>query len=328
MKWLLPVVVLAAVCSTSAHGQGSAAAPDTEAASGDHPVRVEVVLPQDEITLGQRFEVLVRAQGPAGTVFSFPVEPGDDKVQLKALTGGTPPTDGVQRYSATVFVYGTARLPPVTVSYRLPSGRTGETSTEETVIHIASLLSAKENERVPIDIRGPISVMPGVLATVALAVLALGATVAAFVLIRRGRRAFAPVVPEVPPVEPDVQALTALNRLHDSGLLDAGKVREFYIALTEIAKRYLERRLEAPVLEMTSAETVAFLRDHPLCGEHITLMRELMGAADLVKFACDSGEQIAAERQLDAVRQLVKRVEERLRPAAPSPAPNGQEIRR
>jgi hypothetical protein len=123
----------------------------------------------------------------------------------------------------------------------------------------------------------------------------------------------------VPTTPPDVEALRALDELAAARLLDAGEYRPFYIRLTVVAKRYLERRLEAPVLEMTTSETVAFLRDHAHGGELLPVVRDLAQAADQIKFARGAGMAQAAEGHLAAVRNLVPALEARLRPAEPEP---------
>ncbi len=92
-----------------------------------------------------------------------------------------------------------------------------------------------------------------------------------------------------------------------------------------MAKRYLERRLEAPVLEMTTAETVAFLRNHAHgrrapCRSCETCPRP----ADQIKFARGAGLTEAAEGHLAAVRALVPALEARLRPSAPEPSEEGR----
>ena len=112
----------------------------------------------------------------------------------------------------------------------------------------------------------------------------------------------------------DVLAERPLERLVRAGHFGRGDGRGFYIALTAIAKRYLERRLEAPIAEMTTAEMLAYLRDSPHGSELHAAMRDLAPAADEVKFA--KGEAISEEgdRHLLAVRQLVERLETRLRP--------------
>ena len=52
-----------------------------------------------------------------------------------------------------------------------------------------------------------------------------------------------------------------MDRLARADHFARGDGRGYYIALSAIAKRYLERRLGAPVVEMTTAEMLAFLRE-------------------------------------------------------------------
>ncbi len=108
------------------------------------------------------------------------------------------------------------------------------------------------------------------------------------------------------------------------GSWSEGEYRAFYIELTAVAKRYLERRLEAPVLEMTTAETVAFLRDHAHGGDLLPVVRDLAVAADQIKFARGAGMLQAGEGHLAAVRALVPALESRLRPAEPEGAEGGR----
>jgi len=122
----------------------------------------------------------------------------------------------------------------------------------------------------------------------------------------------------LPELAADVEALGALEALAREGLPARGELRPFYIRLSVIAKRYLERRLGASVLEMTSAETFAFLRGHPHGGELLPVVRDLAEAADRIKFAKGRGLVPEAERHLASVRALVPALEARLRPAPPA----------
>ena len=155
----------------------------------------------------------------------------------------------------------------------------------------------------------------------ALAVVLVAALVAG--LVRRRRRAEVPATVAVPELPADAEALQSLAALAGSGLLARGEYRPFYIRLTVVAKRYLERRLGAPVLEMTTAETLAFLRGHRHAGDLLGVVRDLAEAADRIKFAKGQGLAEEAERHLAAVRELVPALEAKLRPA-PSAGTEGK----
>ena len=208
--------------------------------------------------------------------------------------------------------------------YRLADGTEGEASSGAVPLKVVSLLPKDPQAQKLADVRGPAPVSIGRAFWVALGVaLVLVAALVAW-LVRRRRRKEAPLAVAVPELPPDAEALRALDALAAAGLLPRGEYRSFYIRLAAVAKRYLERRPGAPVLEMTTAETLAFLRGHAHGGELLPVMRDVAEAADRIKFAKGQGLSQEAERHLAAVRALVPALEARLRPAPAEPAGEGK----
>ena len=282
------------------------------ATAAAQPVTLTARATSTEVSVGQRFVVTVEASGPAGTTWTFPAEPGDENVALRPApaqpTGGTTFT-----YEATAFAIGEVSVPGTVVKYRLPDGTAGEATSDPIPLRIVSLLPKEEAERALADIRGPVKLPLGVYFWGAVALAATGIA-GAFLLLRRRRRPRIAAAPVRPAVPPDVEALAALDALAASELMAAADLKPFYVALAEIAKRYLERRLGAPVLEMTSAEAVAFLRDTVSARELTPPLRDLMLAADQIKFARGHSERATADRHVAAVRAMVTLLEARLRP--------------
>jgi hypothetical protein len=204
------------------------------------------------------------------------------------------------------------------VRYRLADGTEGEAASGTLALKVVSLLPKQEGEQKLADIRGPASVGIGRAFWVALGLVLLLVAAIVILLLRRRRQASTPLAARVPEVAPDVEALGALAALAKEGLPARGELRPFYIRLSSIAKRYLERRLGARVLEMTSAETLAFLRGHPHGGDLLPVVRDLAEAADRVKFAKGQGLVPEAERHLASAQALVPALEAKLRPAAPA----------
>ncbi len=275
--------------------------------------RARAAAAKTEVTVGETFVVEVTAEGPAGTLFSFPAEAGNDRVELWTAPAAGPPDPSPHRYLALVLALGEAEVPSITVKYRLPDGSEGETLTAPIPLQVVSLLPKDPREQKLAEIRGPLSLSIGVAfwTTLALLLLALGGSVAWLWSRRRRRGRPAPAAPRL---DADQEALQSLESLAASGLLAHGEHRAFYIALTTIAKRYLERRLEAPVLEMTSAEMVAFVRQGPWEADLLPALKDLSRAADQIKFALGRGLPAEGDRHLAAIRTLVVRLEERLRP--------------
>ncbi len=276
-----------------------------------------------EVTVGERFTVDVRLTGPAGAVWTCPERAGDDRVALRAAPEAPPATC---RYVASVFALGDAAVPPIEVGYRLPDGEGGTVTTSAVPVTVTSLLDGGAAADRLDDVRKPVKLPLPAWFWIAVGTLAAVLAGGFWTLLRRRRRP-AEAGPE-PVVSPDEEALAALDRLAASDLLERGELKRYYVRLTATAKVYLGRRLEAPVPEMTSAETATFLREHPVGRDHLATVRELTGAADLVKFARGSAAAEDARRQLEAVRALVAAVEDRLRALAAAEATSAAEEKR
>jgi hypothetical protein len=273
---------------------------------------------QAEVTVGEAFTVELVATGPVGTTWTFPAELSTETVDLWTARLASPPPPDRHRYAASVFALGEASVPSITVRYRLPDGTEGDATTAPITLRVGSVLPKDTSEQTLADVRGPVTVGIGRAFWIALAAL-LALVIAVGAWWWRRRRPKAAAAQPRPELAPDVEALAALDRLGADRLAERGEFRVYYIRLVDIAKRYLERRLEAPVLEMTSTEMVAFLRDHPRGGPLSAVARDLAGAADRVKFARGDALADEARRHLAGVRQMVATLEAALRPAPVEP---------
>jgi len=282
--------------------------------------KVAATASKTEVSVGEAFTVEVRATGPAGTTFTFPPEVAQDTFELRSPPAGESPLPpGVHRYVAAVFALGDAQVPAIPVRYRLGDGTEGDVATAPVALKVVSLLSRDKGEQKLADIRGPIGVPIGRAFWVGLAVLLLLLAGLAFRLWSRRKRtaSTAPSASVVLALAPDEEAQRALDALLASGRLARGEYRPFYIELTAVAKRYLERRTGAPVVEMTSAEMLAYLRSSPHAALLAAPMRDLAGAADQIKFARGAGLHDEAQRHLAALRALIQALEAQLRPSVP-----------
>jgi hypothetical protein len=309
-------------------GGKASAAPAAPPASVDPaaepaPVNAVATISKSEVTIGEPFTVEVTVGAPAGSTLTFPAEVVTDDYELHpaaedASAGASPEPKSAfaRRYQGSVYQLGEAKVEPIVVKVRLPDGTHAEATTGSLALKVKSLLPKDADEQKLADIRAPLALEAGAPFWIAVAVGVLLLLALAAFLLRRKR----PARPEptAPVVDPATEARTALQALATSGILTGGDYRAYYIALTAIAKRYLERRLGAPVVEMTTAETVAFLRESEKASGLATPMRDLANAADQIKFAKGVGQDREAQRHLEAVQGMVTVLEDRF---APPPAP-------
>ena len=105
--------------------------------------------------------------------------------------------------------------------------------------------------------------------------------------IWRRKRAGKGLLPEKikPPHPPHEIALQELTALKGSSLLQEGKVKEFYIRISEVIRRYVEGRYFIVAMELTTFELIENLERSEISAEEISMFQEFLSTCDLVKFA-------------------------------------------
>jgi len=275
------------------------------------PVTVAVTVDRSAVTIGDPITLTLTVRRPQG----FEVVSLDPDRALEALTlldrrEGSPRTlpDGrveeVRTITLAAYETGSKEIPAITVVYRDTGGREGRVATERVGIEVASVLAAGQTE--PADIKAPATmperaVWPWVLAG---ALLAVAAGYLWWRRRRRGEAAVAPA-PAAPPRPAHEIAYEQLERLLSSDLLAKGAVKEFYIELAEIVRRYLESRYGVDTFERTTGEILEALRAARIAVKAGAMTADLLQACDLVKFAKHRPEAEETRRTVEAAYRLV-----------------------
>jgi hypothetical protein len=90
-------------------------------------------------------------------------------------------------------------------------------------------------------------------------------------------------------------------------LIARGDPKEFYLELTMIVRRYIERSHGVRAPEQTTEEFLAAASWDPrFSREVLAKLREFLQAADLVKFAAHRPAPGAAERATDTARDYIE----------------------
>jgi len=137
------------------------------------------------------------------------------------------------------------------------------------------------------DIKGPVSFPTNhFFLTCVLAIACLAALIFLIIFFLKKylkRKAQSPAIP----IEPaDKIAYKALERLKAKDLPRFGKIKEYYIELSDIVRRYMENRFSFRAPEMTTEEFLYFLRESDsLSGAHKNSLKQFLNHCDLVKFA-------------------------------------------
>jgi len=267
---------------------------------------IEVRPSTGNVSIGERFQVVVEARGP-GEAWEFPRQINDGSVELIQSNPSAALANTVT-YDAQVFAIGTeGRIPEIEVRYKTADGSTGSVKSAPFALNVVSTLDPNEKNPAPADFAPPLPVLVSRVFWVASSLAGLLIIAGLVLLIRRIKFPKKPIdLTVTPAISPEEEALTGLDRL--AAARAALEPKAFYIQLVQILKQFLERRLEAPVLEMTSTETLSFVKTHSWTTPHAVALRDLVTSADLVKFG-GSSDASNADRQIQLVREIVGRID-------------------
>jgi len=181
---------------------------------------------------------------------------------------------------------GSYIIPPFSVTYTGARGVKQELKTAQLFIEVRSAL--KDNSAGAAaelrDIKPPQEVpwRPGKLliyGAVTGVLLIAGAGLFYFLRKKKSR------LPE-PPLPAHVRAFEELEQLTREQLIERGIVREYYFRLSEIFRRYIERRFHIPAVERTTEEIMPDMVRLQECGPAVKAeTQDILRYADLVKFA-------------------------------------------
>ncbi len=148
------------------------------------------------------------------------------------------------------------------------------------------------------------------------ALLLVAAAVASW-LCRRRRKAV--VVPEIPPYE---QASAALDGLLQENLLFKGETKRYYTGLSDILRRYIERRFSLAAPRQTTQEFIGGLVKGACeaLAQHTHFLKTFLLTCDMVKFAKESPQTDEGETAAKACRDFL----EATKPAPEATAPQNK----
>ena len=189
-------------------------------------------------------------------------------------------------YIITTFTTGEYVIPPITINYTDPNGEKKQIESEPLFILVKSVGATESDKE---DIRGlkpPIKIKGRYWAY--LFILPILALLGAFGFLYYRQRTKAVALPKIPEElkKPAWEvALLELENLKSSEPLERKEIKKHYIVLSDIIRKYLERRYQITALDRTTQEVKAELKRVKAEGEVTDLVYGFLISCDLVKFA-------------------------------------------
>lgn len=256
-------------------------------ARAESEVSVKVEVDRAFATIGDRinFRVTV-AHRPGGAVLELEAREVLGDFEIKEATDFSSQENGKilegKNYVITSYSLGEYVIQPFAVQYRTGQGDLQQIKTNSLYITIQSV---DQNKTAASDIRGVKGVHrikgPAWFWTVPLG-LGLGAAVFWLYQVRKKRIANKGSRESL--LTPHDEAYQALNRLRHSDLIRKGHMKLYFFQMSEILRRYFERRYEIRALQSTTGELMEQLPEVSM-SENIQLIHVVLSLCDLVKFA-------------------------------------------
>ena len=203
---------------------------------------------------------------------------------------------------------GTITIPAFTIDITDSSGQlTARFITDPVEIEVYSLLDDQAGPADIRDIYDPVAQPWSTAAYILLGLALLGALLLmlAGILWYAKRRNRLP--PPPPPEPPQTIARRDLDNLLRAGLLQQGRVKEFYQRLSDILRRYLEVRFHFKAPERTTEEFLLEIRDsRRLTGDQKKVLKAFLSHCDLVKFAAHVPAEKESEQAVRLAGQLIE----------------------
>ena len=189
----------------------------------------------------------------------------------------------------------------------LPSIRLGDLETGEVLITARSALQSEQDPALR-ELRGQLNLPLAWLKLLVLASIAVGAPVAAYLLVRYGLLGLARVRQARRRRLPHVHLQKSLRKL--AAQMSNMEAKPFFVLLSLAFRRYLAERLQAPLMSVTTGEIVKELDKAGLDEDVAFRVHELLGSADLIKFSGIRGTRKEMDRSMRMAGRIAEQVEE------------------
>ena len=131
-------------------------------------------------------------------------------------------------------------------------------------------------------------------------------------------------------MSPSERAYAELEALLNLRLTEKGLFKDFYIELTQVVRRYIERSHGIHAPEQTTEEFLAAAKEHPhFSTEVVRSLSDFLHFADLVKFARRNASTTMTDDAVRTARDYIKTDSEAVRrlEAETSSTTSGEEVR-
>lgn len=266
-----------------------------------------------ELLIGDQFHLDLWADVPTGSAVEWPQFKDTLTGTIEVVDASVPDTvrneNGDftvhQRLTLTSFDTGFMVIPPIVFVF---DGDTSNPQLTDPELVVFTELPVDMEQDI-MDIKEPMAVpfnwkkwlIYGLIALVVIGLLVFG--IRYWLKHRKPKQK--PAARPVPTRPAHEIALEKLEELRLQKLWQNDRTKDYYIALTDIVREYIEFRYNIMALEQTTDETVAALERAGVEGTQVEVLRKTLQMADLAKFAKYKPLSDENEKSMDVAKEFV-----------------------
>ncbi|MCP4050431.1 MAG: hypothetical protein GY730_06975 [bacterium] len=215
-------------------------------------------------------------------------------------------------YRFSIYETGDLLFPTQNIKYR-HKGKNHSSLLPAIPVKIKSILPEDPGKRVLLDIADPFTLRIDkwkyILLSLALVLLSLGLwKLYIFRKNRNNSKDTVMIQDNNNNKTPGELAIEELNALVAQNLLDKNCIKEHYIILTEIMKKYFSKIYHKKILEMTTCETLECLTDHKIDDQTFRRIKKVFEIGDLAKFAKAAPKKEISQEAVSKAFEIINRL--------------------
>lgn len=274
--------------------------PAFDAPAADDGIHLNAFVVDSQVPQNRFVELIIRLSW-AGDLDRYEVKPFDNPILTNLEISGS---GSANRVAAEGGVTTAVRE----YTYQLKPQSIGMAYVEPIIILYTDLETNLQlsltTGRIPVQIVDPVRESSGAMTVVVLATVAVAAAVwglSRFLKKKAERKKTAEPMPVLKPTEElYLEELRALFAPNDYSL-DGGQA---FAKMSRLLRRFLHEKYGAPGLEATSSELYRFLYEQKFDDRFINDVRDLLSAADLIKFSgrsVERNEVLTAQSRIESI---------------------------
>jgi hypothetical protein len=275
-------------------------------------VSASAKLDTNRITIGDQVNYTVTLANPPDYTLSAPAKPAQigqwDVKDLKVSQENKDKLYSYINYTLTTFTTGQVIIPEMTFQLTDNNNSQFNVAIQSVTVTVDSVLGLVKGTPGLRDIKPPLYLVIPLGVYLFWLLIAAVALTGAWLWYQNYRKRLPqlPAGPIVPPVPPFQAAKEELEKLRNSNLIKEGMIKEFYIALTDIIRKYLGAVYSIDTMDKTTAEIYQQLRAQEQDKKALILIRDFFEECDFVKFAKYRPEEKIIWDDFEKAEQIIE----------------------